>query len=192
MHSFEFAHGLFKWLHAMIYSPFAALINLLMVAGCVVIARDYGWGAYLGGALHGLAHGVAVYTLYWLGSQAAFDLAGSAHPVLSAFVVAGVVLALGTLVGGFLFGLYLGVVSWCFGHLTNNAFGALGCEDFKGFLRCTVHPRGLTLRFLAVDRVPRRWKGTTGDPPARWRVIESTEIDLTSVQEEMKEQMQSE
>jgi hypothetical protein len=45
------------------------------------------------------------------------------------------------------------------GFLTNNAYSALGVQDFKGFLRFKVDASGrLHAWFIAIDRVPRRWR----------------------------------
>ena len=116
-------------------------------------------------------------TLIEVASQVAHAGLGEGHPFAHALSVFVLIFVLGTLVGALLFGTYLGIASGCFGHLTNNAFGALGNEDFKGFLRCSIEGGRLTLRFVAADRVPRRWKGMVGDPPAQWRVIDTVEID---------------
>ena len=84
----------------------------------------------------------------------------------SSLVGLGVFVA-GALVGAFIFGAYLALMSRL-GYLTNNGYAALDGQDHKGFLRFRIDASGeLTAHFIALDRVPRRWK-RNGGPGAVW------------------------
>jgi hypothetical protein len=76
------------------------------------------------------------------------------------------VFSLGGLAGAFIFGAYLAGMSWL-GYLTNNGYSAVDGQDHKGFLRFRIDKDGgLTAWFIALDRVPRRWRRNEGARPA--------------------------
>lgn len=159
------------WLKAMVYSPFGLLLNIGMVAVCVVLGREARhelpstanprtrWVVTAGaGVLHGVLHLVAVFFITFLAQHAGRPLSGYWHGIPSSILAGSLVFVLGSLTGALLFGLYHALMSrW--GFLTNNGYSALGIQDFKGFLRmridCTTG--ALTTHFIAIDRVPRRW-----------------------------------
>ncbi|HSC00036.1 MAG TPA: hypothetical protein VLE45_08980, partial [Burkholderiaceae bacterium] len=173
------------WLKAMVFSPLGFVVNVVMIVACLVMGRETvnelsstagtfwravtTWGV---GLIHALAHVFAVYAvvfwlhqyigaLPWIGSPGASGWAAIAQ----ATVVGVCVFVYGSIVGALIFGLYLALMSW-FGFLTNNGYSALGIEDFKGFLRCRIAADGrLHAHFIAIDRVPRRWKATARGAP---------------------------
>lgn len=165
------------WVKAMVFSPLGLLINALMIFGCMVMGREavdelppragrqWRWGATWGlGLLHALVHVAAIFTLtfwlhQWVGRWSAIPdrdtLAGlAAHAGLVGLGVFGG----GALLGALVFGGYLALMSRL-GLLTNNGYSALDGQDHKGFLRFRIDASGeLTAWFIALDRVPRRWK----------------------------------
>jgi hypothetical protein len=173
------------WIRATVFSPFAVLVNVIMIGGCVRTAWDspsHGLFKSLSGIAHGLIHGLAVFALYSLVSPWVHGF-GDATPNSTSAAVAtwAVVGACGTVVGGVIFGLYFAVANGLFGQLTNNAFGALAIEDFKGFLRMSVSTTGLTVRYVACDTVPKRWRidergVQVSVTPAVWRVVDKFTI----------------
>ena len=169
------------WLKAMVYSPFGLLLNIGMVAVCVVLGREarhefpstadprVRWVATAGvGVLHAGLHLVAVFLITFLAQHAFRPLSGYGHGMLSSVLAGTLVFVLGGVTGALLFGLYHALMSqW--GLLTNNGYSALGIQDFKGFLRLKIDgvTGALSVHFIAIDRVPRRWRSNpdpTGMP----------------------------
>jgi hypothetical protein len=145
------------WLHAMVFSPFGLLMNVLMIGVCMVLGREEKGKGVLVGLLHGFAHGVLVFAGYWLMSHLVASTLGIAPGILQAFVIGLLTAAWGTLVGGLTFGLYLWIMA-AWGWMPNNAYGSLAVQDYKGFMRFELNVHGtLTARFVGVERVPRHW-----------------------------------
>lgn len=190
MATLPFAAAAVLWLKAMVFSPFAAFINLGLLAGCVRIAWE-GPGPQAGrlasGLLHGMAHGFLIFALYWLSclglQQAGLDALGPVGHWLpgpwlamataaATWVCVGV---MGVLAGGLLFGAYLALMCAAFAQLPNNAFGSLAIADYKGFLRCRITEAGLEIFLIGLDKVPQR--PSFNDPlPEGWRVVDRFQI----------------
>lgn len=177
------AHWL--WLKAMVYSPFAAFVNLFMLAGCVKTAWEGPAHPALrvaGGLAHGMAHGWLIFALYWAACQALAPrfpapawLPQPLHDTLLALATWVAVGAAGIVLGGLLFGAYLALACAVFRQLPNNAFGSLACRHHKGFLRFRLTPEGLEVFMLGIDEVPRR--ASADEPlPAGWRIVDRFEI----------------
>jgi hypothetical protein len=170
-----------QWLRAMVFSPFATGVNLLMLAGCLRIAWEGpahpGW-RITGGLLHGMAHGFCIFALYWLASHALapwLAWLGKGATLTGGLSSWAAVAVAGIGVGGLLFGAYLALMSALFGQLPNNAFGSLAIEDWKGFLRMRLGRDGLEVFMLGCERVPRRWPASGAAAP-RWRIVDRFEI----------------
>lgn len=170
---------IYDWLRAMFFSPFATLVNVVMIAGCVRNAWEGTWGwlwKLLSGLTHGLIHAVAVCLIYYAAGHLAYDI----FPETTAFVRRGLltwalVTLCGGIVGALIFGVYFTIVNGLFGQLTNNASGAIAVQDYKGFLRFRITPEALEARYLACDKVSRNWKLENSrivvdGVPAKWRV----------------------
>lgn len=172
--------GLFyDWLRAMFFSPFATLVNVVMIAGCVRNAWEGTWGwacKLLSGFAHGLIHAIAVCLIYYSAAHLAYEI----FPEATAFVRRGLltwalVTICGGIVGALIFGLYFTIVNGLFGQLTNNASGAIAVQDYKGFLRFRITDEALEAHYLACDKVSRKWKLANDrilaeDAPSKWRV----------------------
>lgn len=178
MELLAFGDGAQRWLRAMVFSPLATGVNLLMLAGCVRVAWEgpaaWPWRV-AGGLAHGMTHGFAIYALYWAASHAMAPWLAALGPVATlsgGLLVWSAVALAGVAVGGLLLGAYLALMSGLFGQLPNNAFGSLAVQDWKGFLRLRVHAGGLDVWVLGRDRVPRRGPA----PPDGWRVVERFDI----------------
>lgn len=190
MATLSFGAAAMLWLKAMVFSPFAAFINLGLLAGCVRIAWE-GPGPKAGclasGLLHGMAHGFLIFALYWLScvglQQAGFESLGpvsqwlpgpwvATASALATWVCVGL---MGVLAGGLLFGAYLALMCGAFAQLPNNAFGSLAIADYKGFMRCSVTEAGLEIFLIGLDNVPQR-PGFDDPLPSGWRVVDRFEI----------------
>lgn len=168
----------YDWLRAMFYSPFATLVNLVMIAGCVRNAWEGTWHwscKLISGLMHGLLHAVAVCVIYFVAANWAFEI----FPDPMSFVRRGLltwtlVTILGAIVGALIFGLYFTLVNGLFGQLTNNASGAMALQDYKGFLRFRMTGDHLEGYFLACDKVSKKWAlkngRITAQTPAAWQV----------------------
>lgn len=186
MAELPFGEARWLWLKAMVFSPFAAFVNIFMLAGCVRTA----WEGpapkplrVLGGLGHGMAHAYLIFVLYWWAGH----LIGPAFPALAGWPgpLRDTLLALATWVavglagvtfGGLLFGAYLALACAGFKQLPNNAFGSLACPHHKGFLRFKLTPTGLEVFMLGIDQVPRR-RSTREPLPPGWRVVDHFRID---------------
>jgi hypothetical protein len=171
----------------MVFSPLGFLINLLMAFGCMAMGReavdelspDDGlttrWAVTWGmGAVHAAVHVVAVFSLEFFMHQAVSLWAGlgsrdqSLGLILHSLLVGLGVFAGGAMLGSALFGGYLALMCRL-GLLTNNGYSALDGQDHKGFLRFRIDAAGaLTAHFIAIDRVPRRWRRSSQPGPV-WR-----------------------
>jgi len=183
-HPSDYLAVLALWFKAMVFSPLGFLINLVMAFGCMVMGREaidelspddgraWRWAVTWGmGAAHALIHVLAVFSLEfgmhqavallgWLGSRDQ-----SLGLILHSLAVGAGVFAGGVLLGSALFGGYLALMSRL-GLLTTNGYSALGGQDCKGFLRFRIGADGgLTAFFIALDRVPKRWKRSTSPGP---------------------------
>lgn len=187
MATLGFGEAMWLWFKAMVFSPFAAFVNLAMLAGCVRIAWE-GPAAprwrVLSGLAHGGLHAWLIFALYWGAAHSVPVhwpalgglLPGPLHDTLIALATWVVVGAAGVVAGGLVFGAYLALACALFDQLPNNAFGALACPHFKGFLRFRLTPAGLEVRMLGIDRVPRRASASEPIPPG-WRVVDRFRID---------------
>lgn len=132
--------------------PGSTLLLLAVLVGCVLFA---GWNrlfTFIWGALHGAAHLAAAVASWRAAGLAAPVLAGSS-PVAETYLTRGLVLLIGALLGGTLFGLYLYVsLNWFRLH-HNETFSALSYPHYKNFLRCRINPDGsLTISVIGVEK----------------------------------------
>jgi hypothetical protein len=170
MEQLGFLDGAIRWLRAMVFSPLGTGVNLAMIAACVRIAWEgpaHWSGRLLSGFLHAMAHGFAIFALYWAAAHAyAPWLAslGTIATLTGGLALWSTVAVAGVAVGGLLFGLYLALMSAVFGQLPNNAFGSLALERFKGFLRMRLTAAGLEVSMLGTERVD--------EAAIEWRVID--------------------
>lgn len=76
-------------------------------------------------------------------------------------------------IGGFIWGLYLTIVSWGWGDQSNDAFSAMRLDSFRHFIRLKIDDDKLTIYPVGIDKSPERkdWKfnelykkGTTDIP----------------------------
>lgn len=180
MQELPFGRAAIDWLRAMVFSPFATGVNLLMMAGCLRIAWEGPappiW-RLASGLAHGMAHGFFIFALYWTAARglapwlASLGPAASLQGGLAIWLLVG---AGGVLAGGALFGAYLALMAGLFGQLPNNAFGSLAIEDWKGFLRMRLTPRGLEVRMLGCVRPAAAEGAPRGNA---WRVIDRFVIE---------------
>lgn len=184
MGTLPFARAASLWLTAMVFSPFATAVNLLMLGGCVRIAWE-GPGPtlwrFVSGLTHGIVHGFVIFTLYWVvthGMQP--QLWGGHWGFLLGGLASWILVGLGGMVAGaLLFGVYLAIACGGFAQLPNNAFGALAIEDWKGFLRFRLSGDTLEVNMLGLDRVA----ADTTDAGAQqgWHIVDRFVLRKTSV-----------
>lgn len=175
MGTLTFSQAAPLWFAAMVFSPFATAVNLLMLAGCVRIAWEGPGPKFwrvVTGLVHGFAQGFVIFTLYWLITHALQpQLWGGPWGFLFGGLVSWALVGLGGLLAGaFLFGTYLAIACGIFGQLPNNAFGALALEDWKGFLRFRLRGDALEVNMLGLDRIPA--DATRESEPRGWRVVD--------------------
>jgi hypothetical protein len=179
-----FGRAAVDWLRAMVFSPFATGVNLLMLAGCLRIAWE---GPALpiwrlaSGLAHGMAHGFCIFGLYWATAHGLAPWLASMGPAASlqgGFAMWVLVGAGGVLVGGTLFGAYLALMAALFDQLPNNAFGSLAIGDWKGFLRMRLTRRGLEVLMLGCIRPAANYPAPT---QSAWRVIDRFVIERSGL-----------
>lgn len=79
------------------------------------------------------------------------------YPEISLLLIYTLVfVALGGLLGAFIFGIYWSLMSTLFAKHSDDAFGALGLRHYKHFLRMKFEKDRLTIYPIAIDRVPGR------------------------------------
>jgi hypothetical protein len=177
MLKFSFCEAVLKWFHAMVYTPLALVINVLMLFGCLRIALEGPTSLcskLCGGILHGLAHAFCVFVLYWSATHwHCLAELNARHPFIGGVGIWLFVALGGILAGGLLFGIYFAVAGWL-GQMPNNAFGSLAIQGYKGFMRFKLSDGQLQAHFLALDRVDTQ---TTWDtPPSGWRVQDKFDV----------------
>lgn len=144
-------------------SPLKAAVLALLCFGLWYFAE--GPKKWMLGVGHSLAHVVGGWVSALLG-QVVFTwvdqglIGGSADfsPTLfnyyHLFLAGGLTVALGTLVGGSLFGLYLWLGLEKFSVHHNEAFSSLAIEDYKNFLHLFINDAGdLEISAIGVDRI---------------------------------------
>ena len=173
----EYGLAMALWFKAMVFSPAGLLINALMMFGCMVMGREavdelpptagrqWRWGATWGlGFVHAVAHVAVIFNLtfwlhQWVGQWGSIPNRDTLPGLAAHAGIVGLgVFCGGALLGALIFGGYLALMSRL-GLLTNNGYSALDGQDHKGFLRFRIDAKGeLTAWFIALDRVPRKWK----------------------------------
>jgi hypothetical protein len=172
-------------LRVAVRDPLCGLWLLFVIAGLVFFTDTHS-RAYrvLGGASHALAHLFAALVLAWIAMRFTTDTLGMTYgDPLQLLLSGALVFATGGLVGGVVIGIYLLVSINVFGRHGNEAFSSLRGQDHKQWLRLCIDEAGvLTIRALAIDRVPRRWKDEGGRPQADdARASGVREVDRVSV-----------
>jgi len=146
-------------------SPGPLLLVLAVIGGFVLFTdthnKAYRW---IAGALHGLAHLVAVVIVSWMAAHSTFKLFGSVEGSLGALWACMASLFLGGyFAGAVLMGIYLYVSLRFFRRHSNEAFSALHIADYKNFVRLHIDRRGqLTIFPIGVQKVPRAWGPSDG------------------------------
>lgn len=136
------------WLKALLFSPLALGVHIVLLGVCCGIAREDGIKAAAIGLFHGFVHVFVAATLFWCACQVAL------HPFWRALIL----IPSGIVVGGLVVGIYFALMAWL-GYLTNNAFSPLGHQGYKGFLRFRIDAGGnLHGYMVGTDSVSKRWK----------------------------------
>lgn len=164
-------------LFGMYEHPMDGLASLAIVISCMVLGREgagrSGW-KFLGGALHGFAHLYGVFLAWWLATSAMrAALPGNAASPYLAMTLA---VPLGGAIGALVLGSYLTIACRGFGQMTNNAFGAIAHEGYKGFMRFRITKDELRGTMLGVEEIPRT-DGATKPAPRSWEIVD--EFTLT-------------
>jgi hypothetical protein len=100
------------------------------------------------GSLHSLAHLKAMFFVFAVCMAINMDngISGSLYPFEA--------VALGGLLGGFIFGTYWVLAGLIARMHTGDAFGALGIRNYKNFLRMKFDEHSLTIYPIGVDKLP--------------------------------------
>ncbi len=165
---FSWSHALHATVAQFINSPPAAFAVLLML-GAFLLFTDTHSTRYrlIAGLTHGLTHLAAIFLIGWTGALVGLNAAHTlgldsrsmAGLLIGAALVPGLfIFAVGSLVGALIMGVYLLISLNVFRRHSNEAFSALGIQDWKNFLRLKISAGGLTIYPVGIDRVPRKWK----------------------------------
>jgi len=203
----DFGEAFLLWLKAMVFSPFAFVVNAVMAGACVLMGREVAgelaqnrrnsasaiWWTVGVGLVHAALHVTAIFAIEFGLQQLVGQLPRIGHPttddtgasILHSMLVGTGMLIVGGVMGTALFGLYLSVMSWR-GYLTNNGYSALRIEDYKGFLRFRIdHTGKLWASFVALRTVPRKWNRSTATDKSEsvWVPAESLASDWPVVKD---------
>lgn len=150
---------------ALQYSPMAATLILMMIAGLYAFSDRKGkYRAFVGiwALLHGLAHTFNVVLSIWIFAWiniSLLHLEADSLPYVVAFFLELVFIS-GGAIGGFLMGFYLLVGNWILKAHDNEAFSSLRNRHHKCFLRLKIDDRGLTIYPIGLEKSATRWKQT--------------------------------
>jgi hypothetical protein len=205
VHELGWGQLLFMWGHGLFFSPLALGVHLVLGTLCVAIANEESslWLKVVVPIAHFLVHVFATATLFWLGAKLVNPLCAGPDgsgclaglwPFGRGLLHGLIVFVAGTGVGGLIFGSYFALMSFL-GYMPNNAYSAIACEDYKGFLRFKIDRAGkLHGYFYGCDKVPRHWqtqpppsaqaagdvrpawKEADGGEAARWRLVDRFEL----------------
>lgn len=181
-----FGHAFTSSLHVAVRNPLCGLWLLIVIAGLVFFTDTHS-RAYrvLGGATHAVAHLCSALVLAWLAMRLTTGPLSLTYGDAPQLLIAGfMVFVAGGIVGGLVIGIYLLVSINLFGRHANEAFSSLRGQDYKQWLRLCIDEAGvLTIRALAIDKVPRRWKADANGRPQSDDALASgvREVDRVSV-----------
>jgi len=171
------------------YSPFAVLLNLILLGGIILFtdtsSKNGKWN-YGFGILHGLAQLKCLYIGLWIFSILNIHnlhLEPGSWTNTALFSIELVVV--GGLVAGFVFGLYLIASALILKNHATEAYSSFRGEDYKNFLRLHIADDKLTIYPIGVESVVKNWRntGTADEPvfsgdPIEFKLIE-TPIEIT-------------
>ncbi len=172
------------WPDLFTLAPLAAASNVILGIWCLVLLvvlygyADSAWGGKvkaLLGTLHWIAHIAMMIALYYAVSYASIYLvdtlwpqakelipaievqnAGARNLIRTIFVFPFLMIFVGGIAAGFVWGAYL-TISALLGLHCDQAFASMGIPDFKNFLRMKIEPNKLTIYPIGLRRTPRRW-----------------------------------
>lgn len=111
-------------------------------------------------------HWAAQWTILLFGTALVSILIAEFRPALWGDLEYFVLLTMGMVIlgflGGFVWGIYLLVVSWGWGDEANNAFSAMRIAKYKNFLRIKIDGDQLTIYPVAIDDPPKDWTMNPG------------------------------
>ena len=139
----------------------------------------------IGGGLHAVAHLFVALVVAWSAMRLTVDAFGMNYGDPLQLIVAGAMtFVAGGVLGGLVTGLYLLLSVNVFGRHNNESFSSLRIQDCKHWLRLCIDEAGvLTIRAMAIDRVPRRWRADASGRPVAddARASGVREVDRVSV-----------
>jgi hypothetical protein len=139
---------------------------LIAVFGCAAFGYQKVWW----GAVHGLAHIFGAIATWCITISVMGLLMPNGANALGLLLS---VLLVGSMVGGFIFGLYLWVSLNLFRVHHNEAFSAIGSAHYKSMLRCSIDKDGsLTIRVIGVEASATEG----GHHPVRTHLIETINV----------------
>ncbi|MFQ5630113.1 MAG: metallophosphoesterase, partial [bacterium] len=155
-----FLATLSKYFEILGHSPLGIVFFLLFVGGMLGFAKDEKWYSMPVGAVHGFAHVILNVFLAWLFLSFNFHIFNLSYGTFAHFVVYVLELIfVGSLLGGFLVGIYLYLVSRFLKLNSNEAFSCQYIADFKNFMRLHIDKNGeLTVYPVGIERVCKEWE----------------------------------
>ena len=119
-------------------------------------SKVYRW---IAGPLHGAAHVLAVFYIGWAATAYTVSPESPFQSFRQLALAGFIIFVGGWLVGPTIMGLYLLISLNVWRRHSNEAFSALGIQDWKNFLRIRIEANGnLTLFPIGLPKVPRKWK----------------------------------
>jgi hypothetical protein len=182
-----FGDALSSSLRIAVRDPFCGLWLVLVVAALVFFTDTHSrLYRVVGGGLHAVTHLLAALVVAWSAMRLTVDGFGMNYADPLQLILAGALTFIGGgVLGGLVIGLYLLISINVFGRHNNESFSALRIQDCKQWLRLCIDEAGvLTIRALAIDRVPRRWRADSNGRPVAddARASSVREVDRISVQ----------
>ncbi len=153
-----------------LFSPFLILMVLLLVIGVTKFTDTNRksaptWVLNLWGIFHGIIQLIAIPFMMWVFVRLnmSLDIFENIPALIKIIIFSAEILTFGGFIGASIMGIYLLLSNWIFKIHDNEAFSALGNEDYKCFLRLHITKGRLIIYPIGVEEVVKNWKNTSKD-----------------------------
>jgi len=131
------------------------------------------------GIAHAMAHFVPFIVAYFAASLAAYSVGAPLSGEFIPFIIfITVTFVISSVLGGFVFGSYLGLALNWFGLHWNNAFSSLRIGDYCNFLRMQFNDDGkLTIYAIEIEKIGHTNRDGKWEPGSKPKIIETITIE---------------